>query len=800
MAVFTGTSENNVFTAAAGTNRYEGLTGNDKIIFDFALTDAMITFFGTEVTVDTATSHTVLTGFQTYQFTDGTVEENDGNPLVSDLFYYAQNPDVWLAKADADAHYASYGWKEGRNPNPFFDTDFYLAQYADVKALGMNPLEHFHTYGWKEGRIPSLDFDPAGYLAQNPDVAAANIDPLAHFLAFGADEGRQPVAVGSVVILSAPPAPPAPAAAVNTSVTATGFDANYYKAHNPDVVAAGVDPYAHFQTYGWKEGRDPSAYFDVAGYLNTYADIKAAGINPLDHYHSYGWKEGRNPSPAFDTTKYLDANPDVKNAGLDPLWHFLADGSGEGRLAQPEDFFDKSGADDQVAVGAPVNTLVGVTASWGNWATAIYSLTDSAGGRFKIDAATGAVSVANSSLIAVAATHEITVQALVDGHTATKKITIRVGDGENDNPVITSDGGGAAATKSVAENTTAVTTVVASDDGPSMTYSIVGGADQGKFTINASSGALSFVAPPDFEAPTDADGNNSYVVTVRASDGTLFDEQTITVNVTNANDIAPVITSDLTANVIENGTAVLTLTATDGDLSGAITFSIAGRADAGKFTIVGNQLQFVSAPNFEAPTDVGGNNVYDVQIQASDGVNTTLQSIAVTVTDANEFTTTVIQDTDVTPNTVAEDAANGTAVGITAFASDADGANNGITYSLDNDAGHFAIDGSSGTVTVASPLDFETAQNHTIVVRATSQDGSFQTRSYTIAVTNVDDNDPSAVADTNAVVEDAIKSVTGNVLGNDSDADGDGTQSRASACSTSWRRTASSSRPGRRAR
>jgi len=774
MAVFTGTSGNDVFTAAAGSNRYEGLAGTDKIIFNFALTDATITFSGTEVIVDTATSHTVLTGFQTYQFSDGTVEENDGNPLVSDLFYYAQNHDVWLAKADADAHYANYGWKEGRNPNPFFDTDFYLAQYADVKALGMNPLEHFHTYGWKDGRIPSLNFDPAGYLAQNPDVAATHMDPLAHFLAYGADEGRQPVAVGAIPVLSAPLAPPAPAAAaVNNSVAANGFDADYYRAHNPDVVAAGIDPFTHFQQYGWKEGRDPNAYFDVTGYLNTYLDIKAAGINPLEHYHSYGWKEGRNPSPGFDTSKYLDANLDVKNAGLDPLWHFLKFGSGEGRVAHPEDLLDKSAADEHVDNGAAVNTPVGLTASWGNWANAAYSLTDSAGGRFKIDATTGVVSVANNSLITMSATHEITVQALVDGHTTTKSFTIIVGTGSNGDPVITSDGGGATATKSISENTTAVTTVVAADDGPSTTYSIAGGADAAKFTINASTGALSFVSAPNFESPTDADTNNSYVVTVRASDGTFFDEQTITVNVTDANDIAPVFTSASSANVAENSTSVLTLTAVDSDTVGTVTFSIVGGADAGKFTIVGNQLRFIDAPNFEAPTDAGGNNVYDVQIQASDGVNVTLQSIAVTVTDANEFAVTVIQDTDLAPDNVSEDAPTGTVVGITAFANDADSANNVITYSLDDDAGHFAIDGSSGVVTVSSPLDFEAAQSHTIVVRATSQDGSFQTRSYIIAVTNVDDNTPSAVADTNAAVEDVIKSVTGNVLANDNDADGD---------------------------
>src|SRR5215204_5973163 len=98
MAVFSGTSADNVFTIAAGNNRYDALGGNDTAIFSFKLTDATITYSsGNEVIVDTTTSHTVLTGFQKYQFTDGTVDESDGSPLVSDLFYYAQNHDVWAA-------------------------------------------------------------------------------------------------------------------------------------------------------------------------------------------------------------------------------------------------------------------------------------------------------------------------------------------------------------------------------------------------------------------------------------------------------------------------------------------------------------------------------------------------------------------------------------------------------------------------------------------------------------------------------------------------------------------------------
>ena len=46
-----------------------------------------------------------------------------------------------------------------------------------------------------------------------------------------------------------------------------------------------------------------------------------------------------------------------------------------------------------------------------------------------------------------------------------------------------------------------LTTVAASDaNGDTITYSISGGADQAKFTINAATGALAFLSAPDFEA------------------------------------------------------------------------------------------------------------------------------------------------------------------------------------------------------------------------------------------------------------------------------------------------------------
>jgi VCBS repeat-containing protein len=104
----------------------------------------------------------------------------------------------------------------------------------------------------------------------------------------------------------------------------------------------------------------------------------------------------------------------------------------------------------------------------------------------------------------------------------------------NDPPVITSNGGGPNASLSVAENTTAVTTVVATDvEGSPLLYSISGGVDAARFAIDASTGVLRFVVPPNYEAPTDVGPtNNVYEVTVRASDGSLYAEQAIAVTVT----------------------------------------------------------------------------------------------------------------------------------------------------------------------------------------------------------------------------------------------------------------------------
>ena len=78
------------------------------------------------------------------------------------------------------------------------------------------------------------------------------------------------------------------------------------------------------------------------------------------------------------------------------------------------------------------------------------------------------------------------------------------------------------ATFNAPENQTSVGTVAASDSdaGDSVTgYAIHSGADSSMFSIVASTGVVTFVSPPNFEAPVDADTDGDYVAVVRATSG-----------------------------------------------------------------------------------------------------------------------------------------------------------------------------------------------------------------------------------------------------------------------------------------
>jgi hypothetical protein len=100
---------------------------------------------------------------------------------------------------------------------------------------------------------------------------------------------------------------------------------------------------------------------------------------------------------------------------------------------------------------------------------------------------------------------------------------------------------------------------------------------------------------------------------------------------------APTFSSSTTFSVAEN--IATSATAATIKVSESATVTISSGADASLFNISASDsvtaiIKFKASPNYEAPTDVGGNNVYEITLTATDlASNAGTQSITITVTD-----------------------------------------------------------------------------------------------------------------------------------------------------------------------
>ena len=205
-------------------------------------------------------------------------------------------------------------------------------------------------------------------------------------------------------------------------------------------------------------------------------------------------------------------------------------------------------------------------------------------------------------------------------------------------PTITgpSSATGATSSVSVAENSTAIHTFTANE---SVTWS-TSGTDSSFFSI-ASNGVLT-ITSRNFESPADNGSNNTYEVTVTATDAMgNAKTQAVTVTITNVNEAPTISTnsSNPTHSVTqaENSSTVITYTATDVDAGSSLSFAISG-TDAADFSINSSTgvLQFAVTPDFEAPADSDTNNTYVVVITVSDGGLSDTQELTITITNVNE--------------------------------------------------------------------------------------------------------------------------------------------------------------------
>jgi hypothetical protein len=216
----------------------------------------------------------------------------------------------------------------------------------------------------------------------------------------------------------------------------------------------------------------------------------------------------------------------------------------------------------------------------------------------------------------------------------------------NSVPIFTSD-----TSSSTAENSTETgyAAVATDGDGDTVNYSVSGGDEQSLFSIDPSSGVLSFNTAPDFELPVDNGNDNNYEVTISANDGNGgVTEQAVTVTVTNINEAIPVFTSGTSSSTAENSTETgYTAMATDGD-GDSINYSVSGGNEQSLFSIDPSSgvLSFNTAPDFEEPTDNGSDNNYEVTISADDGNSgVTEQAVTVSVTNENQLAINIVYPT-----------------------------------------------------------------------------------------------------------------------------------------------------------
>jgi len=255
-------------------------------------------------------------------------------------YYLAANPDVG---ADPVEHFLAHGGAEGRDPSPLFACAAYAA--AHQLPPGRNPLLH-HLHATLDRFRASGSFDRAFYLRMAPDVARSRIDPAWHFLTRGWGEGRDcsphldlaPIRLSlglePNLVLRLDSFLEAVASFGDALHPPETFAADWYLATNPDVRAAGKDPWRHYLRHGWREGRDPNPMFDSKWYLERYPDVRAAGLNPLLHYLRHGAGEGRDPHPLFDTVFYAETVPGTIGR-REALAHYLRVGRAEGRPTRP---------------------------------------------------------------------------------------------------------------------------------------------------------------------------------------------------------------------------------------------------------------------------------------------------------------------------------------------------------------------------------------------------------------------------------------------------------------------------------
>ncbi|TYL84331.1 VCBS domain-containing protein [Bradyrhizobium cytisi] len=300
----------------------------------------------------------------------------------------------------------------------------------------------------------------------------------------------------------------------------------------------------------------------------------------------------------------------------------------------------------------------------------------------------------------------------------------------------------------------------------SVTYSLSADSSGGGFAVDATTGVVTVADPTKIDYETAA--GHAYSVTVQASDGHGgTSSQAFAIAIADAPPTTPADADAASANSVVEGAPAGTyagVTASATDVNGpGVTYSLIGDTSGGGFTIDPATGAVTVADPTKIDYESAPNHAYSVVVQASDGTLTSHQTFVIGVTDAAP---SIPVDSNAATNTVAEGAAAGTTVGVTASSTDVNGP--AVVYSLiaDSSGGGFTINAATGVVTVAdaTKMDYESAQGHAYSVTVQASDGTLTShQTFAIGVTDVA---PSTPVDSNTAANTVVEgAAAGSAVG-----------------------------------
>lgn len=359
-------------------------------------------------------------------------EGRNPHPNFDVINYLLVNPDVDEATVNPFYHYLFHGRAEGRpvvqavRPSvrtrllfgvvvvdwveqlrDVVNGAYYQASLTQNLAPGVDAVAHFAYWGWREGKNPSVRTDLRSLRTTYPEASRLLINPCIAEIAARRGLYTPSLEPNTIHTISSVPSPvvlvggpdssdlslaqAASEESESIALVRRHFDYDHYLKCHADVRQAGIDAFDHYYYTGWRENRDPNTEFETkfyrdnyaadltdginpflhylrtgrangylsrsqvpktlssepsdevirdvirgefseSYYLATYSDIRKSKVDALEHFVRTGWREKRNPNSMFDTDFYVSRNADIRDLNINPFWHYIVAGRAEGRL------------------------------------------------------------------------------------------------------------------------------------------------------------------------------------------------------------------------------------------------------------------------------------------------------------------------------------------------------------------------------------------------------------------------------------------------------------------------------------